>query len=297
MTEAQLRAELAALAEVQDLPLADDLDRAVELVSGPLRRHLELELRSDCTRIDVVTLTEKQETSGFFELLTERGATEEQLATGRALTRFGAGAVLGMKFPVAGPTSGGEIYIRRGLPISEVAYFLGRHGVGDEALAKIRELGGIFHKEHTHILACDAAVVPSFTVFYTTYLEAGAEERDETMVRSALELVGLSSGGVDKAMAQHRFASASRPESLFFSARIRGGELQRVAKLDYVGPRYGVLTQLLADVCGAGSADMALRWAEKLHTNHVSYMGLVLTEEGPEAVRAYFTRVTGIGSR
>jgi len=121
---------LKQLALLQNLEVAPDLGKVWQRWQTPLANYTELELRSDGKRIDLITLSEDlSAVDEFFAILEDRGTSQKELTTMIALTNFGAGCVVGMKLPVAGSVSGGEMYIRGAVPLSEVEYFLEQRGV------------------------------------------------------------------------------------------------------------------------------------------------------------------------
>ncbi len=262
--------KLTQLAEFHQLLVAPDINNVARRLAPALERYCEWELRSDGTRIDLVTLTEDHSTVGeFLATLSARGSREDQLNSLKALARFGAGAVVGMKLPIAGRCEGGELYVRAALPVQEVGPFLERQGVGSDATVRMAAIGQSLDKGYLHMLAADAGAAPRYTYFFTTYLEPGQQAAEETSLADALGLVGLENKAVDETLQLHRMLAANRPETLFFSSTIASGEPESRAKLDYSSVRLGLVAEaiaLIGDEAGAGfpvRVRMLISWLMK----------------------------------
>jgi hypothetical protein len=282
---------LQQLAALQNLAVGPDVKEVVSRLREPLKHYAELEFRSDGKRIDLITLSnEPNAVATFLSILQERGTTENELATCKALLRFGAGKVVGMKLPIAGPTAGGELYIRGALPLSEVTYFLERLGVKAEATLRVANLARIFGKGHTHMLATNAAFPPSFTVFFTTYLVPSEEHTDQQRLQQALQEIGIADEGIAALLRLHRLLGASRPKTLYFSWGIVNGEPTIQAKIDYADVRLGVVSEATDAVGATAQADIPIQWGRQLGLRKANYAGVIVSATRLAAVRAYFTR-------
>lgn len=292
--------EIRDLCSLQGLDPSPDLSEVTRVLAEPLRRYQELELRiaahrpgapapPDAGRIDLVTLHEDPAViEDFLGLLARRGAGPQAVARARSLVRFGTGHVLGMKLPVAGTATGGEVYVRGALPFGEVGYLLARHGVPRAEMQRLRAVGRRLDKAHLHMLATDAGESPTFTCFLTTYLEP-APATDEGELEEVFHLLGLDAAW-DTAEALHRLVGSARPETLFLSLQFADGTLQPRIKLDYVAVRLGLLMQVAADYGSPEATGDILEWGRILGTMHASYVGLLYGPEGFAGARAYFTR-------
>ncbi|MEQ8997770.1 MAG: hypothetical protein RID53_14850 [Coleofasciculus sp. B1-GNL1-01] len=281
---------LRQLCSLQSLEVTQDIDEVLHRLRNPLAEYAELELRSDGKHVDLITLSEDPNAvDEFLAILKDRGTPEADCAIMIALANFGAGCVVGMKLPIAGSVSGGEMYIRGAIPLSEVEYFLAQRGVGSEAIAQISGLAQIFDKDYTHILAADATSPPSFSVFFTTYLVPGEEERDRDRLQQALEKTGVTEDGIEKFLPLHRLLGASRPETLYFSWRIKDGKPTIGAKIDYAGVRLGLVSEMLTGIGVANQARLPIKWGTQLNVRQANYAGLVIGSHQPSGVRAYFT--------
>jgi hypothetical protein len=282
------------LASLQKLAPADDLDRALARLEPALRRYHELEFRSDGRRIDLITMTDDaQLADAFFELLTDRGQPPDELATVRALRRFGPcspGSEVGLKLPVAGDVHGAEVYVGRCYPLAEVCYFLQRRGAGPEALAQVQAIGRIFDKRYAHILAADASATPRFPVFFTTYLEVDREEQDRERVRQALLATQVPDAAIDRFLELHGLLGGSRPKTLYFSFAVTNGQPAVGAKIDYAEVRLGLLSETMDAIGAAAEAHLPVEWGNRLAMPKASYAGVVVGPTGPIAARAYFSR-------
>lgn len=280
---------VAALAALHHLELAPDLDDLQERLSAPIGRYAELELRSEATRVDLVTLQERSlSIAPFLGVLRRRGLKEGALKHLSSLARFGAGATQGMKLPLAGPLESAELYIRAPIAVGEASAWLKGQGVGCDALRPIADAMG---KDHLHILAVDAEVEPVYTVFFTRHLEPGAEADDARALGAALGAAGIPEHVQTQAHQLHELlGAAARPETFYFSAQLGpDGALGRV-KMDYVGLRVGLLA-VAAESCGH-NPDLPLEWAAALGRTRANYAGVAITHTGAASLRAYFTMHT-----
>ncbi|MEQ9359903.1 hypothetical protein [Coleofasciculus chthonoplastes] len=281
---------LKKLASFQDLEVVPDLDKVLGQLYPALANYTELEFRSDGKRIDLITLSNDLDAvDDFLSVLGDRGTTKAELLTMTALSNFGAGSVIGMKLPVAGSVIGGEMYVRAAISLAEVEYFLKQHGVGSEAIAQISGLAQIFEKDYTHILAADATSPPSFSVFFTTYLVPGEEQHDRDRLQQALVRTGVTEDGIEKFLPLHRLLGASRPETLYFSWRIKNGKPTIGAKIDYAGVRLGLVSEMLSGIGVANQARLPIKWGTQLNVRQANYAGLVIGSHNLSGVRAYFT--------
>ena len=282
---------LQHLAALQSLAVAPDVKKVVTRLQTQLEHYAELEFRSDGKRIDLVTLSADPDAVALFlTLLQERGSTETELAAPKALLRFGSGKVVGMKLPIAGPTTGGEIYIRGALPLSEGLYFLERYGVGPEARERAAELAGLFGKGHMHMLGIDVAGPLCFTLFFTAYLAPGQDQTDRACLQQALQKVGIANEGMAAFLPLHHLLGANRPKTLYFSWRIIDGQPTRQATIDYADVRLGLVSEAIDAVGATAQAGIPIQWGTQLGLRKANYAGVVVGSSGPALVRAYFTR-------
>ncbi|MBZ0304316.1 MAG: hypothetical protein K8J31_31560 [Anaerolineae bacterium] len=281
---------LDQLADLQGLTAAADLDSVIAHLHQPLEHYAELELRSDGRRIDLITLSDQPEVPAhFLDLVQTRGALPPEAAAAAVdLLRFGAGKVVGMKLPLAGPLAGGEVYLRGAIPLAEAAYFLRKNQVEPETLDCLMQIAASFGKNHTHMLAADVASVPGYTVFFTTYLTPESEGRDWEMVGHALEAIGIQAETIASLEPLHALLGANRPATLFFSWAIADGVGRKIAKMDYTGVRVGLVAELM-HLVGADES-LPITWGRLLHMNRANYAGLIVDAQGLAGARAYFTR-------
>jgi len=280
---------LSQLAELDGLELADDLGNVGDRLDTALERYAELELRSDGRRIDLITLNKSPRVvTDFVAVLEDRGIPAEDVQRLSALGRFGAGATLGMKLPVAGPLSLGELYVRTALPLDEGQTYLERHGADEPALGTIRQVADALDKDHTHMLAADAGgSPPHFTCLFTTWL---SEESDDERIQEVLDILGLPSAAVSRTMEIHSLLGASRPMTIYVSVPVRSTGQPTRLKLDYPDVRLGLAAELTAMVDSEAAATTLLRSGDVLDASAASYAGVVVGPDGPEGTRAYFTR-------
>jgi hypothetical protein len=277
---------LRDLAALQGLPAAPDFAGVWAALAEPLTQYAELELRSDSRRIDLITLSEDPAALlRFLDCLQARGVPQVGLAAARALAHFASDKVIGMKLPVAGPLTGGEMYVRGALPLAAVGRFLSAYVPETEILAPIEMIAACLDKRHTHMLAVDIADPPRFTVFFTVYLKP--HDHDHTAVadrlRSALAAVGIEAGGADALLALHALLGAERPQTLFFSWGVGGTRV----KVDY----QRVPLRLAAEVMQLFGLDsrMTLHWGQTLGLRRVNYVGVIVASDGLLGARTYFT--------
>ena len=282
------------LAALQDLVVAPDVDQVARCLREPLEQYAELEFRSDGERIDLITLSDDPHAvDAFMAILCERGCSDEERAAPQALLRFAAGKVVGLKLPVAGPTAGGEVYVRGALPLPEVIYFMARHGVLPEARGQVKALGALLDKGHTHMLGADVALPAAFSFFLTMYLVPDGEQDDEDRVRQALQEVGIPDERIAAFMPVHRLLGADRPKTLFLSWRTVEGKPARQIKVDYADVRLGLLCEAMDAVGATEQAHLPIEWGRHLGLRKANYAGVIVDACGPVAVRAYFTRLSG----
>lgn len=282
-------ATLDRLADLQGLALADDLAVVGERLGTALERYAELELRSDGGAIDLVTLEESATAvTDFLAVLEDRGVAAEDRRRLSALGRFGAGATLGMKLPVAGPLDSGELYVRTVLPLTEARGYLDRRGADGRALETIERVAAALDKDHTHMLAADAGgSPPHFTCLFTTWL---TEESDDERVRAVLEALELSPTVVDRTMELHSLIGASRPTTLYLSVPVPSTGPPTRLKLDYPDVRLGLAAEVTAMADSEAAATGLLESGDVLDASTVDYAGVLVGPDGPEGSRAYFTR-------
>lgn len=281
---------LEALARLQGLRLGEDTSAVLERLEGPLRRHAEIELRSDGGRIDLVTLSrDPDDVAAFLSLLSERGVSPEESAPLHTLARFGGGHTIGMKLPIAGPSGCGEVYVRGALPIAEAGQFLGRQGLCRAACEALGERAVLLGKDHVHMLAADSGSPRRFSVFLTTYLRKDDRE-DEKRLDRLLRLAAVSDDGAAEALELHHLLGARRPETLFVSWGMVDGDLAPGLKLDYVDVRLGLVAEAIASVGTPEQADLPARWGGIVQARTADYAGVRIGPDGPTAVRAYFAR-------
>jgi hypothetical protein len=280
---------LERLADLEGLHLADDLGAVGDRLGSALERYAELELRSDGRRIDLVTLERSPSVvSEFVGLLEDRGIAAEDIEQLSALGRFGAGANIGMKLPVAGPLSSGELYVRTALPLDEGQTYLERRGADETALGTIRQVADVLDKDHTHMLAADAGgSSPHFTCLFTTWL---TEESDDERIREVLEVLELPSTAVDPTMELHSLLGANRPMTVYISVPLPSDSPPTRLKLDYPDVRLGLAAEITAIVESEASAARLLQAGDILDASTTSYNGVVVGPGGPEGSRTYFTR-------
>lgn len=274
-----LGALIRELAGVQNLAPAGDLETVLKQLGAPLEQYTELEFRSDHKRIDLVTLhRETSQVRAFLDVLQARG--NDDLTMPEALLRFATGKVMGMKLPVAGSVAGGELYARGAIPLKEVQFFLKQRGI----TAQIDPLAALFQKQHTHMVAVDAAMPPRVTVFFTQYLTD--ENTGEKTLLEALKAVGIDTEqALSQVEAVHEVLSMNRPKTLFFSWGFTEGR----AKIDYVDARVGMVAEVLEMTGLRDSIPALMRWSEVLGRSKINYTGLIVTPAGITDLRAYFT--------
>lgn len=286
---------LAEIAALQGLTPVADVERVFVRLRQPLEAYNEIEFRSDGKRIDLITLSDDAAVATlFFEIAQTRGVTDAALAVPRALLRFGAGKMVGFKLPIAGPATGGEIYIRGALAQPMLSAFLQSY-VAAEAVAQQAELGQTFAKPHAHMLAADLMPQTQLTVFFTRYLTLDRSD-DEQVVRRACELVGLPPTSTAAFLPLHTLLSANRPKTLYCSLGLGAGASTRL-KFDYADVRVGMLAELLDAGEMPESASVLLDWARLLRLNKADYAGVIVGAGGPAGVRAYFTRRLPLAAR
>jgi hypothetical protein len=280
---------LNRLADLAGLDVADDLGDLGDRLGTALERYAELELRSDGRRIDLVTL-EKSPTvvAEFVTVLEDRGIAPENVERLSALGRFGAGATIGMKLPVAGSLDSGELYVRAVLPLAESRSYLERHGVNEAALEAIERVADVLDKDHTHMLAADATKSPPhFTCLFTTWLSG---ESDDERVREVLDVLELPPTVASRTMELHSLLGASRPLTLYVSVPVPSTGPPSRLKLDYPDVRLGLAADVAAMVDSEAAATRLLRSGDVLDASNVSYSSVVVGPGDPEGTRAYFTR-------
>lgn len=277
-------------AELQGLSLAPDIEKVVHQLRPELEGYAELEIRSDARRIDLITITERLEAvNTLLKIIKERGAAEEDLLLAQHLKRYGTGKTFGMKVPITGTQSGGELYIRGAMPIAAGAYLLERHIPGIEATGLLYDLAEIFGKSHTHMVAADVAPARSITFFLTTYLEAGKEAEDHALLHRALARIGIDQETISAYLTLHRALGSARPETLFFSWTASAVVSPPRVKIDYAGVRLGLVAELLSAVGADEQADKILAWGQRQNVSSANYAGLILSDKGFDQARAYFT--------
>ena len=191
---------------------------------------------------------------------------------------------------VAGAVAGGEIYVRRALPLPQIRPLLLDFDVTPESLERVMRIGKVFGKEHLHILALDATRPRELSFFFTHYLVSGHEAEDLTLLGDVLDLLDLGPSAREPLARTHQWLGSERPATLFVSGKLVDGQLAPAVKLDYSSPRLGVLSDMMSVVVGEAAADMAIRWGSVMGATRASYGGVVLDAEGVRGVRAYFTR-------
>ncbi len=282
---------LQQLVNLQNLNIVSDIDQIVNQLQKPFENYAELEFRSDGKQIDLITLSnDLKVVNTFVEILEGRGTTANELSHLKALIRFGAGKVIGMKLPLTEPTNGGEIYIRGALPLEEVNPFLSRHGVKSEAIEIVGKLGSVFDKTYTHMLGADATNPPTFTLFFTTYLTEDDTNTDQERLKKALKIVSVNDETSNTFLSLHHLLGSKRPKTLFFSWGIANGESTSQAKIDYEDVRLGIAAEVVDVVSTAKQADILIQWGEQLGLQKANYAGVVVDSTKLKTVRAYFTR-------
>jgi len=276
------------LAKLHGLEPVSDVASLPERLSTAFERYLEVELRSDGSRIDLVTLTESVDAlDAFLSVLSDRGLDDEALSPLRAVARFGAGHVMGMKLPIAGDPLRGEVYVRGAIALEEACAFLERRGVSQSELDRLGDVAGAFSKSYTHMLAADASVPAQYTAFFTTYLDG--KPSDDDRLTGALEAAGIEASGVADALALTRLLKPKASGTLFLSICL--GE-PGLAKIDIEGIRLGLFAEAVAEVESDLAAGYPARWGEILGTTRANYAGVIVGNRGPTGLRAYFTRHT-----
>lgn len=280
---------LNRLADVESLDIADDLETIGDRLDTALEGYAEFELRSDGRRIDLVTLEKSPSVvSDFVAVLEGREIAAEDIERLSGLGRFGAGATLGMKLPVAGSLDSGELYVRTVLPLAEGRGYLERRSVDKTALGKIERVADVLDKGHTHMLAADAGESsPHFTCLFTTWL---TEESDDERIREVLGVLELPSTAVDQTMELHSLLGANRPMTVYISVPVPSDRQPTRLKLDYPDVRLGLAAEVTAIVESEAAATRLLQGGDILDASTTSYTGVVVGPGGPEGSRTYFTR-------
>lgn len=288
---------LQRLAEPQGLKPVDHIDQITRELRGPLGNYAEVEFHSDGRRIDLITLTQNPaEVEAFLLLLQRIGTAEEHLSGVRSLLNFGVGYTIGMKLPIAGDEIGGEIYLRGAIPLNRVQVFLDKHSASAD-MEKITAIASLFGKGYTHMLAVDAGLDASFTLFFTTYLNPGETESDWLTLEQALGLVSVGKHAVQKLQISHSWLSQNRPETLYFSIPILDGRMKKVVKVDYSSVSLEILNQVMTgnDMEDAGNI-LLKTWGSLLGVQRANYSGIILSADGIVGIRAYFTVGYGVFS-
>lgn len=282
---------LYQLAAAQNLRPSTNIDLIVGKLRRPLRKYAELEFRSDGRRIDLITLTHKpHEANSFLDLLTELGHPKEHLANAESLLRLGTKQTVGMKIPVAGSNSGGELYLRGAVALPRLLEFLSLQATDRAKLDYIEIIAGIFKKNYTHMLATDAGKKSAFTLFFTTYLRSDRNDQEWETLQQALEILGIPQEISAHFYDSHHQLSSSRPETLYFSFRLKNGQLRQLAKFDYSAVDLESLAKVMTNLGFTPAAEILLdSWGKILGVRRASYAGLIIKPEGVSGVRAYFT--------
>jgi hypothetical protein len=282
---------LEKIATLQNLAIASDIHDVIRIMREPLSHYAELELRSDGTKIDLITLSAEQHIPTFFlELLRKRGKNEMQLNSCIDLLRFGEKKVKGMKLPIAGSLTEGEVYVRGAIALDEVIPYLKNCNVESDTITNVLDLAHIFNKKHTHMLASDAAYPPYITVFFTSYLRKGEEKEDQHLLEKALNILSLSNESICNFLSLHQLLGVSRPETLYFSWCIADGKPALKAKVDYANVRLDLLSKAFFTVNPNAKTNLPNLWGEMFGMNKANYAGVVIGDKGPESIRAYFTK-------
>ncbi|MBN1316572.1 MAG: hypothetical protein JXA42_13935 [Anaerolineales bacterium] len=277
------------LAKRQALQAAGDISRIERVLKTALDTYTELEFHSDGRRIDLITVSgDPNMRQAFFELLEQRGVNETAIAGSWRFLQFGRGKTTIYKLPVAGPSVGGEVYIRGALPLDEVINCLEHDSVGGQALEGIQKTANLMGKNHTRMLGRDVAEQARYTAFITTHLKEGQEETDSRLFQQWLPIAGVNESGLELLMAAHALFSPNRPKTLFFSLQAAAGEQGIQAKLDYEGVQMKWVTEIMRWAGQDEAAVKLVEWSRELGLNKASYAGMPLCQDGIEGFRIYF---------